>query len=73
MEAALFRRHWKSAQMRMKDSKAKEDKKKQDAYLEQVYKERLAQRETEGDDDDMDWDPIEDVLEDSRGSFVGMS
>jgi hypothetical protein len=41
--------------------------------LEQVYKERLAQQEAEGDDDDMDWDPIEDVLEDSRGSFVGMS
>ena len=50
----------------------KEDKKKQDAYLEQVYKERLAEQEPQDDDDNMDWDPIEDMLEDSRGSFVGM-
>ncbi|TVY41457.1 hypothetical protein LOCC1_G005138 [Lachnellula occidentalis] len=72
-EAALFKRHWKAAQQRMRDFKAKEDKKRQDAYLEKVYKERLAEQETEEEDsDDMDWDPIEDVLEDNRGNFVDL-
>ncbi|TVY87687.1 hypothetical protein LAWI1_G006032 [Lachnellula willkommii] len=72
-EAALFKRHWKAAQHRMRDFKAKEDKKRQDAYLEKVYKERLAEQETEEEDsDDMDWDPIEDVLEDNRGNFVDL-
>jgi len=70
MEAALFKRHWKASQQRLKESKTKEDKKRQDAYLEKVYKERLAEREAE-DPDDMYWDPIEDVLEDNRGSFIG--
>ena len=42
--------------------------------MEKVYKERLAEQETEEEDsDDMDWDPIEDVLEDNRGNFIGMS
>jgi hypothetical protein len=70
MEAALFKRHWKSAQQRLKESKAKEDKKRQDAFLEKVYKERMAEQETE-ESDDMGWDPIEDVLEENRGSFIG--
>jgi hypothetical protein len=77
MEAAMFKRHWKAAQLRAKDAKAKEDKMRQDAYLEQVYKERLAEKEKNGEgddteDDEMDWDPIEDVLEDNRGSYLGM-
>jgi hypothetical protein len=73
----MFRRNWKAAQLRMRDWRAKEDKKRNDAYLEQVYKERMAQKEggggEEDDGDEMDWDPIEDVLEDSRGSYVGKS
>jgi len=56
----------------MQEFKAKEDRKKQDAVLEKLYKERLAQQEMKVDDDDLDWDPIEDVLEDSRGNFVGV-
>lgn len=77
MEAALFKRHWKAAQLRARDLKAKEDKMRQDSYLEQAYKERLAEKERNGEggeteDDEMDWDPIEDVLEDSRGSYLGM-
>jgi hypothetical protein len=76
MEAAMFRRHWKAAQLRARDMKAKEDKMRQDAFLEMVYKESLAARERngedgDGEDDDMDWDPIEDVLEDNRGSYLG--
>ena len=73
----MFKRHWKAAQLRARDAKAKEDKMRQDAYLEQVYKERLAEKERNGEgedteDDEMDWDPIEDVLEDNRGSYLGM-
>jgi hypothetical protein len=73
MEAALFKRHWKAAQQRLKDFKTKEDKKRQDAYLEKVYKERLAEQEAEDDSDDMDWDLIDDVLEGNRGNFAGIS
>lgn len=73
----MFRRHWKSAQLRQQDMRAKEDKLRQDAFLEQVYKQRMAEKERNGDaetdDDEMDWDPIENFLEDSRGSYVGMS
>jgi hypothetical protein len=76
MEAAMFRRNWKAAETRMKERREREDKRRQDAFLEKVYKERLREKERGGEweetDDDMDWDPIEDVLEDSRGSFVGM-
>ncbi|KAH8762906.1 hypothetical protein F5882DRAFT_431367 [Hyaloscypha sp. PMI_1271] len=77
MEAAMFKRHWKAAQLRARDAKAKEDKMRQDAYLEQVYKESLALKERNGegedtDDDEMDWDPIEDVLEDNRGSYLDL-
>lgn len=70
-EAALFRRHWKEVQQRMKELRAKEEQKMQDAFLENVYKERMAELEEE-EDDDSDWDPIEDVLEDHRGKFIGM-
>ena len=76
LEAALFKRHWKAAQLRARDAKAKEDKMRQDAYLEQAYKERLAEKERNGEDegteDEMDWDPIEDVLEDNRGSYLSL-
>jgi hypothetical protein len=77
MEAAMFKRHWKAAQLRARDAKAKEDKMRQDAYLEQAYKESLALKERNGegedtDDDEMGWDPIEDVLEDNRGSYLDL-
>ena len=69
MEAALWKRHWKATEERMKQYRAKEDKKRQDAFLEKVYKERLAEQEAE---DDSDWDPIEDVLEDTRHNYIGI-
>jgi hypothetical protein len=77
MEAAMFQRHWKAAHLRARDMKAKEDKMRQDAFLEMVYKEQLAEREKNGeggveDEDEMVWDPVEDVLEDNRGSYLGM-
>jgi hypothetical protein len=76
-EAAMFRRHWKATRLRQRDLRAKENKLRQDAFLEQIYKERMAERERNGesidnDEDEMEWDPIEDVLKDSRGSYIGM-
>ncbi|EHK97021.1 hypothetical protein M7I_7276 [Glarea lozoyensis 74030] len=69
MEAALWKRHWKATEQRMREHRAKEDKQRQDAFLEKVYKERLAERDAE-DESDIDWDPIEGVLEDSRGNYI---
>jgi hypothetical protein len=69
-EAALFKRHWKEVQQRMNGLRAKEEQKKQDALLEKAYKERLAQQD--GEDGDFDWDPIEDILEDNRGNYIGI-
>jgi hypothetical protein len=76
LEAAMFRKYWKATEMRLREMKQKEQKLRDEAYLEQVYKERLAEREANGghqedDDNEMDWDPIEDVLEDNRASYVG--
>jgi len=69
LEAALFRRHWKEVQQRLEELNFKEWHKKQDAALEQAYKESLFGEE----DDGIDWDPIEDVVEDNRENFVGES
>lgn len=72
MEAALWKRHYKATQQRMKVFREKEDKFRQDKFLEAVYKERLVEREAAGEDSEEDWDPIEEVLEDSRGNYIGM-
>ncbi|KAH6692878.1 hypothetical protein BKA61DRAFT_637651 [Leptodontidium sp. MPI-SDFR-AT-0119] len=78
-EAAMFRRHWKAAESRMRDIKRKEEARRQDAYLDMVYRQRMEERrqkgemeEEEGEDSDMEWDPIEDVLEDNRGSYIDL-
>ncbi|CAG8959200.1 hypothetical protein HYFRA_00012557 [Hymenoscyphus fraxineus] len=71
-EAALWKRHWKATQERMRVFREKEDKLRQDNFLEAVYKERLAEKEDAGEDSGEDWDPIEEVLEDSRGNFIDL-
>jgi len=70
-EAALFKRHWKAAEHRIKEAKDKENQKRQDEFLDQVHKERQAETENE-ETDDPDFDPIEDVLEDNRGNFIAL-
>jgi len=65
-EAALYKRHWKELESRLKATKQKENRKKQDEYLEQAYLERSS------DDDESTWDPIEDSVEDERASFLDM-
>jgi len=65
-EAALYKRHWKELESRLKATRQKENKKKQDEYLEQAYLERMS------DDDESTWDPIEDSVEDERAPFHDM-
>lgn len=58
--------------------RAREQRLRGDAYLERVYKERLEEKlrngevEDDDSDNDMEGDPIEDVLEDSKGSYLGL-
>lgn len=66
-EAALFRRHMKEVQSRVRELRAREDLKRQEAYLEEIHKEALSQEEQEAE-----WDPIEDIIEDERGSYVDL-
>ena len=66
-EAAFFKRHQKEVELRMKKSRDKERARQQDVFLEQAYQERLAQL-----DDDEDWDPIEDVVENERANFLDL-
>ena len=66
-EAALFKRHAKERQLRMRDLRAREDTKRSEAFLEEVYKERMSEEE-----EDAHWDPIEDVIEDERGNYIDL-
>ncbi|KAL8721649.1 MAG: hypothetical protein Q9225_001698 [Loekoesia sp. 1 TL-2023] len=66
-EAALFKRHIKDVQARMRALRAKEELKRQEAYLEEAYNTRLSEEEQEAE-----WDPIEDVLDDKRGNYIDL-
>lgn len=66
-EAALFKRHVKDRQLRMRDLRAKEDAKKSEAFLDEAYRERMSDEE-----EDAHWDPIEDVIEDERGNYIDL-
>ena len=73
-EAQLFKRHWKEAEARLKVKQKQEEEKRQEAYLEKLFQERQAQAaDMESDErDDVDWDPIEDVIEDERNDYVDL-
>ncbi|EEQ92317.2 uncharacterized protein BDCG_07437 [Blastomyces dermatitidis ER-3] len=64
-EAALFRRQVKEVDRRMRELRIKEQKKQQDDFLQKVYEERVAQ-------DAESWDPIEDVLDNERGTYISL-
>ncbi|KAI1444975.1 hypothetical protein F5Y02DRAFT_408701 [Annulohypoxylon stygium] len=68
LEAAMFKRHWKKMQVRLRAQREKEEKQRQDAYLEAAYQERMSANDSE-DDAEM-WDPIEDIVEDERNRYV---
>lgn len=66
-EAALFRRQAKELHRRMREVKAKEDARRQEQFLEAAYQERLAAEAGQEV-----WDPLEDVIENERGTYIHM-
>ncbi len=66
-EAALFKRHVKDMELRMRDLRAREDAKRSEVFLEEAYKERMTEEE-----ENAHWDPIEDVIEDERGNYIDL-
>jgi hypothetical protein len=72
-EAALFRRHEKEVQRRRQELKAKEDTRRQELALEEAIKKRATNEDGLSDyGEEDDWDPIQDALEDERGSYVAL-
>ncbi|KAK5634121.1 hypothetical protein RRF57_009835 [Xylaria bambusicola] len=71
LEAAMFKRHWKKMQTRLRAQREKEEKQRQEAFLESAYQERISAA-TEDDEDAEMWDPIEDFLEDERARYVDL-
>ena len=69
-EAALFRCHQREIRLRTERLKAREDSKRQAAELDQAYYERLSQQAKEKVEED--WDPIEDIVENERGTYVDL-
>ena len=75
LEAALWKRHWRELETRLRATKEKEDRLAQEAFLDEAWKERLRQQEesaADGPDDDQDWDPIEDVVQEDRDKFLDL-
>ncbi|KAI8960401.1 hypothetical protein F5Y11DRAFT_349536 [Daldinia sp. FL1419] len=71
LEAAMFKRHWKKMQTRLRAQREKEEKQRQDTYLESAYQERVSMPLNNEDDSEM-WDPIEDVVDDERSRYVDL-
>lgn len=71
LEAAMFRRHCKKMQTRLRAQREKEEKQRQEAFLESVYQERI-NAATESDEDVEMWDPIEDFIDDERSKYVDL-
>lgn len=67
-EAQLFKRHARQVKLRIRKKRRVEDAKRQEAFLDAAYQERLQQNSETEDEDD--YDPIEDELEDDRQSFI---
>lgn len=65
-EAALFKRHWAQVKQHIKELRIKEDLKRQEDYLEEAFKARMSLEQ------DNLWDPIEDVVEDERDTYIDM-
>ncbi|KAK4449551.1 hypothetical protein QBC34DRAFT_494356 [Podospora aff. communis PSN243] len=53
---------------RLERKKRQEEKRREEAYLEEVWRERMK----EGEEGEVDWDPIEDVWEDERGRYLDL-
>lgn len=73
LEAAMFQRHWKDLQSRLKSLRDKEEKLRQDAYLEQVWKERIESASEGGGEGEAEmWDPIDDMLAEEREKYLDL-
>lgn len=68
-EAGLFRRQAKELEVRMRELRAMEDARRQEEFLEKTYQDNFASRLNTADDDS-DWDPIEDIIENERGTYI---
>lgn len=77
-EAIMFKRHWAVVEARIQKRKRDEQRKMQDDFLDKAYHERMAQRETEqtarelDSEDDLEWDPIDDYVEDNRYNYLDL-
>ena len=72
-EAALFRRHEKEVKRRRQELKVKEDVRRQEAALEEAVRKRTANGAEQGDGEEgEEWDPIDDALEDERGTYIAL-
>ena len=69
-EAAMFKRHQKDMEMRQNELKAKEYARRQETDLETAFLERMSLKELE--EKEAVWDPIEDVMEDERGTYLDL-
>ena len=70
LEAALFKRHQKEINLRTQKLKAIEDSKRQEADLDKAYFESLSERAKEEVEES--WDPIEELVEVERGTYVDL-
>ncbi|MCJ1236680.1 hypothetical protein MMC14_004662 [Varicellaria rhodocarpa] len=66
-EAALFKRHWKEIEIRMKALREKESIQLQEEFLETAYKTRISESD---EAEEFNWDPVKDVVENERGNFL---
>ena len=70
LEAALFKRHQKEIKLRTQKLKAIEDSNRQEAELDKAYFEGLSERAKEEVEES--WDPIEELVEVERGTYVDL-
>jgi hypothetical protein len=75
-ESKLFKGMRKEMMARMSKARAMENERRNDLALDEAFKKRMEQKEMERkldiSDDDQEWDPIEDVVEDQRGNYVDL-
>lgn len=69
-EAQMFKRHQQEMQVHAAEVKAKERARREEAELDKAYLERMSEQERE--QLEAEWDPIEEVIHDERGTYVDL-
>ena len=67
-EAAILKHHQNEAKLHLEEARAKGRAMRQNSDLEEAYNARLAEMTEQ--EKEMEWDPIEDVVEQDRGTCV---